>query len=284
MLKPLLVSPAWLQQRGDGTTLQVIDGSWHLASLGRDARAEHVDSRIPGAIHLDIETVAARVPGPPGRMFPPAGVFAEEVGQLGIPPDAHLVIYDTVGMYSAARVWWLFHCYGCRQVSVLDGGLPAWIRAGGALETGSVAPRAPTCWPIRPPIDDAVRSWQQVYENIASQSAQLIDVRPAANFRGILPLPTMRAGHIPGARNLSQRDLLHADGTFRPPADIARILRDAGVDVDRPIIATCGSGVTACILALSLALVGAPICPIYDGSWEEWGARADLPIETDAKV
>jgi thiosulfate/3-mercaptopyruvate sulfurtransferase len=280
MLSPLLVSPTWLQQQLGTTNLQIIDASWHLAAQGRDARAEHTGSRIPGSIHLDIDTVAARVPGPPGRMFPSPDLFAEEVGRLGIRPDAHLVIYDTIGMYSAARVWWLFHSYGHSQVSVLDGGLPAWKRAGGAVQTGPVAPVPPTVWPFRLPAENPVRSWQQVYGNIASQSAQLIDVRPAGNFTGSVPSPGMRAGHIPGARNLSQRDLLHADGTFRPPGEIAIILREAGVEIDRPIIATCGSGVTACILALSLALIDAPICSIYDGSWEEWGAREDLPIDS----
>ena len=142
MPSPLLIAPTWLQQQLGTPDLQVIDASWHLPAHGRDARADHARSRIQGAIHLDIDTVAARVPGPPGRMFPPPDVFAAEVGRLGIRPDAHLVVYDTIGMYSAARVWWLFRSYGHGRVSVLDGGLPAWQRAGGALQSGPVATRA----------------------------------------------------------------------------------------------------------------------------------------------
>ena len=280
MTEPPLVSASWLQGRLQAPDIQVIDGTWHLPRQGRDARADHAASHIPSAVHLDIDTVAARTPGPPGRMFPPPEVFAEEAGRLGLRPDAHLVVYDSLGLYSAARVWWLFHSYRHTRVSVLDGGLPAWRRAGGIVEAGRPKPAIPTKWPIRAAAD-AVRTWQQVRANITAATAQLVDVRPAASFDGdtSTSYPGVRPGHIPGARNLSQRDLLQADATFRSPAEIRQILSAGGVHIDQPIIGTCGSGVTACILALALAIIGAPVCPIYDGSWEEWGSRTDLPTE-----
>ncbi|WP_431283125.1 sulfurtransferase [Humitalea sp. 24SJ18S-53] len=279
MTVPPVVSAAWLAAAPD---VQIIDGSWHLPVQGRDAVADYIAQRIPGAVHLDIDTVAARIPGPPGRMMPPPDIFAEEVGKLGLRPDAHLVVYDSVGMYSAARVWWLFRSFGHARVSVMEGGLPAWIRAGGRIESGPPKPLPPTTWPQRPPAD-AVRNWQQVLANIDSHVEQLIDVRPAASFHGstAAQYPGVRDGHIPGAVNLSQRDLLNADATFKPAAEIEAIIAAHGVAIDAPIIATCGSGVTACILSLALAVTGREPCPIYDGSWEEWGMRRDLPATVD---
>lgn len=276
MTTPPLVDAARL----DDPAVQVIDGSWHLPIQGRDARAEHRAQRIPGAVHLDIDVVAARIPGPPNRMLPPPDVFAEEVGRLGIRPDAHLVVYDTLGLYSAARVWWMFTVYGHERVSVLDGGLPAWIKAGGPLESGAAPAMPPTRWSVGPPLPK-VRDWRQVLANIDSQAEQLVDVRPAAMFNGstAAQYPGVRDGHIPGAVNLSQRDLLHPDATFRTDAEIRALLAARGVELGRPIIATCGSGVTACILALALATIGEETCAIYDGSWEEWGTRRDLPSE-----
>jgi thiosulfate/3-mercaptopyruvate sulfurtransferase len=278
---PPVVSAAWLLTRLGQPDLQVIDGSWHLPIQRRDAVADFIAARIPGAIAMDIDTVAARIPAPPGRMLPPADLFAMEVGHLGIRPDAHLVVYDSIGLYSAARVWWMFRTFGHARISVLEGGLPAWQRAGGKIESGPTARPAPTLWPTRP-ARDAVRDWRQVLANIDSWAEQLVDVRPAAAFRGSTDslYPGVRDGHIPGAINLSQRDLLLADATFRPAAEIERILTEAGIDLNRPIVATCGSGVTACILALALEVTGRDACPIYDGSWEEWGQRADLPATT----
>lgn len=275
-----LVSADWLKTNLSG--VQVLDATWHLPAQGRDARAEFEAERIASAIFIDIDEVSDGSPGPPSRMLPPPEKFARKIGKLGLEHGRHIVVYDRLGLYSAARVWWMFRIYGYEAVSVLDGGLPAWKRADGPTELGPTSSLPVTDWPIEGRCD-LVRTWQELRDNLASNAELVVDVRPPAMFNGDTSnlYPGVRAGHIPGAINLSQRLLLHQNATFKPLDEVASILRGAGLMGANSVVATCGSGVTACILSLAMDLVMGRPCPVYDGSWEEWGNRQDLPVQID---
>ncbi len=278
---PAIVSAAWLLANRKDPTVQVIDATWHLAAQNRNAKAEFEEGHIPGSLYADLDSVCDPRPGPPNRMLPSAEFFAGRMAELGVRPNAHLIVYDGVGLYSAARLWWMLRVFGHDRVSVLDGGLPAWTRAGGPLQTGPGAPAARTTWPVRAEPDGVVRTWEQVLDNISTAREQLVDVRPPAMFDGDTSnlYPGVRPGHIPRSVNLPQRSLLREDGTFKDPDEIRAMFHFADVDLRQPIVATCGSGVTACILSLALQIIKVEPCPIYDGSWEEWGMREDLPTE-----
>lgn len=271
MTKTPLISAEDLLANADAAV--AIDASWHMPSTGRDARAEFEAGHVPGAAFFDIDAVADRTSDLP-HMLPSPEVFAEAVGAMGIGPDDHVVVYDTLGLFSAARGWWTFRAMGHARVSVLDGGLPAWRAAGGALETGP-ARRAATVYRATP--DPAlVRDAASVRAALSSGAADVLDARPAARFNGHAPEPRagLRSGAMPGAKSLPYSELLTPDGRMKPPEELKRIFtaRAAG---ERPLIATCGSGVTASVIALAAEVAGVAGYSVYDGSWAEWGRESN---------
>ena len=279
---PLVVTPGWLAAEGGaGSAVRVLDGSWHLPTLARDPAAEFQEAHIPGAAFFNIDGICDPDSSLP-HMLPLPDLFAESVSALGVGDDSHVVVYDTVGLYSAARVWWMFRVFGHGWVSVLAGGLPRWRAEGRPVESG-----APTITPgsftPRARDDTLVRSFEQVRATLGTGDAQIVDARAAARFSGEDPgpRPDLPRGHIPGSRNVPFDAVLDDDAAaLGETGDIRRAFADAGVDPARPVIATCGSGITACTLALALAAIGAEQVAVYDGSWSDWGSRADAPVES----
>ena len=273
-----VVSTAHLAGRLGADDLCVVDASWYMPAESRSGRAEFEAAHIPGAVFFDIDAIADVSTGLP-HMLPAPEDFARMAGALGLAPDKEVVIYDGAGLFSAARVWWTLRTMGFQRVFVLEGGLPRWRAEGRPLEHGAGAP-APTRF--TPSFDAAlVRHVEDVKAVIATGSAQLVDARPAPRFRGEVPEPRagLRSGHMPGACNLPFGQVV-ADGALKPAADLRAVFEAAGVDLERPIVTTCGSGVTASVLALALARLGLDRVPVYDGSWSEWGGRDDTPVVT----
>lgn len=280
-----IVSTAELADRLDDPRLRLLDASWYLPSAGRDARAEFAAAHLPGARFLDLDR-ASDPASPLPHTLPPAADFAAYVGaELGVGDGDRVVVYDGSGTnLGAGRAWWLFRAFGHAAVAVLDGGLGRWRAEGRALETGEPAPAAPAAFHAA--LDPArVRDLAAVRAIAAAEgvaSPQLVDVRPAGRFAGRdpEPRPGVRGGHVPGSVNLPFTELVHPDGTVLAPAALRARLAAAGVSLDRPIVATCGSGTSACALLLNLERLGVPDAALYDGSWAEWGGRDDTPIAT----
>lgn len=274
-----LVSTEWLAEHLENPHLVVIDATWYMPGVARDARAEHAESHIPGALFVDIDEVSDHA-NPLPHMLPEPHDFATHVRRLGVEPTSTVVVYDSHGLFSAPRVWWMFRVMGHARVHVLDGGLPRWIAEGRPVESG---------WPQRPHGEfkshfdpSLVRSLDEVLTALTDGDAQLVDARPAARFTGEAPEPRagLRGGHMPGARSLPSQSVVGPDGRLKPADELEALFKAAGVDLDRPIITTCGSGVSAAIIALALARLGRDGAPVYDGSWSEWGAREDTPVVT----
>lgn len=272
------VSTDWLADRVGDPDIAIVDGSWHLPTLERDARAEYLAAHIPGAVFFDIDAVADTTVSLP-HMLPTADAFAAAAGALGIDDRQRIVVYDTPGLSSAPRVWWTFKIMGAADVVILDGGLTKWQAEGRPVEAGESS-RPPRRFNAR--LDaDAVRNLDQVRDNVTAGTFQFVDARSRERFRGEAaePRPGVRSGRVPGSTNLPYPELI-ADGRLKDPDSVRRAFADAGVDLDRPIVTSCGSGVTAAILTLALETIGVSGTALYDGSWAEWGGRDDTEVAT----
>ena len=273
-----LVSTEWLAAHLYEPDLRVLDGSWHMPAAKRDPRAEFLARHIPGAAFFDIDRIADPATSLP-HMLPSPAAFEEAVGALGVGAGDRVVVYDTRGVVSAARVWWTFRAFGHDAVAVLDGGLGKWSAEGRPLETGEVKP-ARRVFRARPR-PELVRDLGSMRENVTTRREQVLDARSAGRFAATEPEPRvgLRGGHIPGSLNLPSDTLLQPDGTLLPAGELRRRFETARVDFERPLATTCGSGITASVLAFALHVLGHRQVAVYDGSWTEWGGRADTPVE-----
>jgi thiosulfate/3-mercaptopyruvate sulfurtransferase len=273
-----LVTTEWLAERLGDEEIRVVDGTWHMPHLGRDARREFTEAHIPGAVFFDIDAIADTDTTLP-HMLPSPEKFAREVGALGIGDGDCVVVYDVRGVVSAARVWWTFRAFGHDNIAVLDGGLRKWRAEGRPVESGMPSPiRRRFTARLRPAL---VRDLDAVRANLTTGAAQVVDARSRGRFAGTEPEPRpgLRGGHIPGSLNLPYDELYRPDGTLLPPDELRAAFARAGLEAGRPVITSCGSGVTASVLALALHRCGRTDVAVYDGSWSEWGARADAPVE-----
>ena len=274
-----LVSTDWLANHLKDPDLRVLDGTWFMPSEGRNAKAEYAQAHIPGARFFDIDDISDNRSDLP-HMAPPVEKFMSRMRAMGVGDGHQVVVYDAHGLFSAARVWWLFRLMGQENIAVLDGGLPKWQAEGRPTED------------MPPIVRDrhmTVRRQNQMVKDVTQVSSasklgdyEILDARSPGRFRGDDPEPRegLRSGHIPRSKNVYYRDLLNEDGTMKTPDDLRTTLNSAGLDMGKPAITSCGSGVTAAIINLALERVGKTDHALYDGSWTEWGAFPTVPVAT----
>jgi thiosulfate/3-mercaptopyruvate sulfurtransferase len=274
-----LITTQELGDRLSDPAIVVFDASWYLPTSGRDARQEFGAGHIPGARFFDLDALSDSA-SPLPHMMPPAGEFEACVRALGVRRESHVVVYDGSGSnLSAARAWWMFRGFGHHDVAVLDGGLRKWRQEGRRLETGE--PGSPPAGDFIARLDSRqVISLEALRGFVISGGAQVVDMRSGGRFTGREPEPRpgLRGGHIPGSASVPYTELVADDGTLLGPEPLRARLARSGVDPDRPVVATCGSGVSACALLLALASLGTDGHVLYDGSWSEWGGRGDTPV------
>ncbi len=276
-----LVSTEWLEAELGAPDLKVIDATLFLPDAGRDARAEYEAEHIPGAVFLDFREVAdAASPFP--NMLPPDHKFASRMQSLGLTDGSRFVVYDNSPLHSAARAWWMLRTFGAHYVAILDGGLPKWKAEGRPLESGHPQVRHGHFTPLFHRSGVADKS--AVRRLLDAGGAEIVDARDSGRFSGEVkdPRPGMASGHIPGSRNLPQGQLFNADNSWKRGDDLKAAFEAAGVDLDRPMVTTCNSGVTAAVLLFGAHLLGKEDVRLYDGSWSEWGADPDTPKATGA--
>jgi len=274
-----LVTTEWLAAHFSAPDIRIADASWYLPQAGRDAKAEYASAHIPGAVFFDIDELSDET-NPLPHMLAPAPKFASRMRKLGLGDGNLIVVYDGAGIYSAARAWWMLRAMGHEDVVVLDGGFPKWKREGRPIEDLAATPYNRH---FTPRANYAlVRDFEQTLHAVNSRDEQIVDARSASRFAGAEPEPRpgVRPGHMPGARNVPYTELLAADGTLKPSEQLRAVFAAHNVDPHKPTITTCGSGVTASIALLALNVVGGNVAAVYDGSWAEWGARAQAPVET----
>ena len=277
--KKTLVNAEWLATNLGTPRICVVDGSWHLPTLGRDPRTEFAGQHIPGAVFFDIDQISDDE-NPLPHMVPSEEQFATEVGALGIRNEDHIIAYDATGVGSVARVWWMFRLFGHRRVSVLDGGLPAWVESGGPLENCTGAPNTTKYAARLNP--NLLRKLEDLLGNIENNTELVLDARTPGRYAGTEPEPRpgLRGGHIPKSLNLPFLDLYDVDThLMKSGKQLRKVFSKAGVEDGKSVVASCGSGITACNLALALHIIGRNDVAVYDGSWSEWGARKDTPVK-----